>query len=88
MIAVLDDNQAKLNIAANLSRLLDERGMTRYRLAQLTGENQSTLHDIIHGARLPKIGILARIAEALEVTIDDLVRVRSEANRDLSQHVA
>lgn len=70
---MIDDEQAKENIAANVSRLLDEKKMTRYRLAQLTGENQTNLYHVVHGQNVPRAGALARIAEALGVTIDFLV---------------
>lgn len=94
MNTVITDDNLKANISANLHRIMEERdSMTRYRLAQLTGESEQTIRNVVDGLHVPRTGILARIAEALDVTIDDLIAspARIPAQRKSGkkvQHVA
>jgi len=70
---VIDDQRTKRNIASNVARLLEDRGWTQTQLADATGENQPRISQIVHGVHMPGAGLLARIAEAFDVSIDRLV---------------
>lgn len=59
--------------AANLLRILESKGMTQMDLVRATGEGQSTINAICSGRHAPRIGIVTRIAEALKVSLDDLI---------------
>lgn len=73
MKTVLTDEVARENLKANLARLLEERGFTRYRLARVTGESDQTIKNVADGVHMPRAGLLSRLAEALGVSMDDLV---------------
>jgi len=70
---MIEDNVAKRNIAANLHRLLDDRGWSQSHLSRLTGDPLMTVSRAVRGENLPGVGVLARFAEALDVSIDRLV---------------
>jgi len=73
MSTVIDDDRAKQNIATNLGRLLSTRAWTQTALAEATGVSQSRISQIVRGHHMPGAGLLARIAEAFDVSIDRLV---------------
>jgi len=73
MTIMISDETAVQNISTNLQRLLDDRGWTQAHLAKLTGESSTTITRVVRGLNKPGPGILARIAEALDVSIDRLV---------------
>lgn len=70
---MITTEELKSYLAANLSRILAERGMTVYRLAKLTGEPQNTVYRIVRGENEPGSVLLARMAEALGVSVDSLL---------------
>ena len=58
----------------NLKQLLEERNMTQKDLANMTGLQESTLSRYITGDALGnKYLILLAIADALHVSIDDII---------------
>lgn len=79
MQLVLNDDEALANIAANVSRLLDERGVSYSEMARrcsVEGEYTaypSHIERIAKGRNMPGVGLLSRVAEILGVTIDDLI---------------
>ena len=76
---MVSDDQTKNNIAENLRRILESRGLEQKFLADATGENQMTISRIVRGKNVPGAGVLARIAEALDVSIDRLVQAPPES---------
>jgi transcriptional regulator with XRE-family HTH domain len=73
MTTVITDEQAKEWIAANVSRLMKERGLTQVDIAAITGEQQMRIWRIANGLNLPSSAVLKRVAEALETTADELM---------------
>jgi transcriptional regulator with XRE-family HTH domain len=73
MNIMTSDETVRENLAANLGRIIEERGLTQTALAQKTGETQVTISRILRGLHMPGAGILTRLAEALDVSIDRLV---------------
>lgn len=71
---VISDTTALERIAFNVNRLLDATGMSRYRLAKNTGESEQTIKSVADGAHNPRVSLVARIADALGVKIDDLLQ--------------
>jgi transcriptional regulator with XRE-family HTH domain len=70
---MLTDDQAKALISQNVERLLEKRGINQSKLAELSGESEMNISRLISGKSMPRAGLLARVAEALEVTIDRLL---------------
>ena len=74
-------------IADNMIELCEKRGISKYRLAQMTGIAQSSLGRIMAKESLPSLPTLEKICEALDVTLsqffcegdpDDLTQPQSE----------
>lgn len=59
-------------LSANLTMLLESKGWTLRELAAHTGDSISTLHGIISGKSLPRAGLLKRLADAFEISVDQL----------------
>ena len=68
-----NDKDAKANISANLQRLLAEKGMSQRALARATDDPIMTVNDAVRGHSLPNSAVLARMAEALDVSVDSLL---------------
>ena len=71
---MLTEQQAKDNIASYLQRLLESRDWSQSDLARATGDAHVTISRIVRGTNVAGVAVLARIAEALDVTIDGLIR--------------
>lgn len=67
------DIEARANIAANLNRILADRGWSYTNLAKATGDPLMTISRLCRGQNVPGAGVLARVAEALDVSMDRLV---------------
>lgn len=70
---MLKDSEAKSNVASNLKRLLGECGISQRELSRKTGDPIMTINDVVNGRTMPGAGILARIAEALSVSVDAIL---------------
>jgi transcriptional regulator with XRE-family HTH domain len=69
---VVKNKLAKSIISANLEALLEARGLTVSDLARKTKDGVMTVHNAVHGVHCPGAGLLKRLADALDVTTDDL----------------
>ena len=58
----------------NLNRILEKQGITHYRLAQLTGITHSAMSLYRNGKREPNLKNLTKIATALNVPVDELLK--------------
>lgn len=70
---MISDQEAADNLAANILRLLQQRDWSQTDLARLTGESENNISRIARGLNVAKIGLLARIAEAFDVSSDRLL---------------
>lgn len=61
------------NITKNLRTILQDRKMTQKQLADLSGITESAISRYIKGERVPRGVNLIRIAEALSLSVDELV---------------
>jgi transcriptional regulator with XRE-family HTH domain len=57
-----------MTVAAELRRILDERGETPYRLGPRMGTHRSHVHRWLTGVYLPDLYNLAKLAEALDLS--------------------
>lgn len=62
-----------INVAINIKRLLQDRSMTQADLSRRTRESEMTISRAVKGDSIIGIGIMTRIAEAFDVSIDRLV---------------
>ena len=63
------------NIAINLKRIRQARGMSLDLVAEQTGVSKSMLGQIERGEANPTIGILGRIVSGLRIGLDSLARI-------------
>ena len=61
------------NLAANLRFLRERRSMTQARLATLCGVPRSTLANLETGGGNPTLSVLARLAMALQISMEELL---------------
>jgi transcriptional regulator with XRE-family HTH domain len=58
--------------AANLARAIKRRQTSRYAVSQTTGISQIALSHYVRGLRIPDVATLRKLADHLEVTMDEL----------------
>lgn len=75
---MMTDDQARANIAANVTRLRGDR--SRYWLAKQCGTHTIHISRIEDASNLPNAGLLARLAEALDTTADALLSLDATKN--------
>ncbi len=71
--AVITDDEARYNIGHNIRALLKTKSWSQGELARKSGESAMNVSRIINGVHIPNAAILARLAEALEVSTDYLI---------------
>ena len=74
MSTVITPAEATTNVGKNVERIIAARGMSQRELAERSGIHEMTISRIIRGKNEPGIGAVARIAEALDVLVDVLLR--------------
>lgn len=60
------------NINERLKIMIDKRGLSRYKVAQLTRVSQNQVCNWYHGKTVPKLASLVILAEVLECSLDYL----------------
>ncbi len=78
---MVSDLEARKNISANLRRLIKAKGWSQGELARRASESAMNVSRIINGINLPNAAILARLAEALEVSTDYLISSHGKNSR-------
>jgi transcriptional regulator with XRE-family HTH domain len=67
----MDDSAA--NLAANLRRLREARALSQQQIARLAGIPRPTWASLEAGGSNPTLGVLTRVAAALQVSIEELI---------------
>ena len=67
------------NFSQRLAALLAERNMTQLELAARIGVTRAAMSRYVSGEREPRLVTLVRIAEELDVNVDDLVAADSHS---------
>jgi transcriptional regulator with XRE-family HTH domain len=70
---------------ARLRRLRQEQGLTRYRLAKLSGLSKEGVCNLEEPGADPKLSTLVKLAAALGVPVCDLLSCREAAGRSGGQ---
>jgi transcriptional regulator with XRE-family HTH domain len=81
MQATMTDALIRQSISTNLRRLLAEKNRTQTFLSAETGDPLTTINGIVNGKCVPNVGTLQRIAETLEVKVDDLLEPAGQKSR-------
>jgi len=85
---MISNEEAAKNLAANVQRLLEQRGWNQADLARRTGDNENTISRVVRGANVVNVGILARIAEAFDVSSDRLLMPPPQVSWEISANPA
>lgn len=75
---VIDDTTALRNIAINTRHFLQVKGMSQSDLARATGETRVFISNLVRGVYMPGAGALKRVADALDVSVDQLIAIPAE----------
>lgn len=67
-------SQELSTLGRNIHIILFDKKMTRMQLAEKVGISQQMVSDIVQGNKSPKAETLIKIAKALDVTVDDLIK--------------
>jgi transcriptional regulator with XRE-family HTH domain len=67
-------SQELSTLGRNIHIILFDKKMTRMQLAEKVGISQQMVSDIVQGNKSPKAETLIKIAKALGVTVDDLIK--------------
>jgi transcriptional regulator with XRE-family HTH domain len=70
----VNDEDAKRIIADNVQRLLEKRGWSGRQLAEATGDTPMRINDLIRARHTPGIGVVTRVAAALDTSVDYLLQ--------------
>ncbi|HTM46584.1 MAG TPA: XRE family transcriptional regulator [Polyangiaceae bacterium] len=65
-----------LNLAANVRRLREERGHSQQQMADVSGVPRPTWANLESGDANPTVSVLTKVADALQVGIEDLLTSR------------
>lgn len=66
-------DQPSANLAANLRRLREARGVSQQRVSDLAGIPRATWASLESGAANPTLDVMTRVANALQVSIEELI---------------
>lgn len=70
---MIDDATARLRISRNIRHFMNMQGVSQADLVRLTGEPTNSVSRIVRGLNVPNVVMLARLAEALDVSVDQLL---------------
>src|SRR4051812_1016811 len=70
------------NIARNLRQLREARGLSQEQLAKLSGVPRPTWANLESGSANPTVTVLAKVATALQVSVEELI----SAPRAIARH--
>src|SRR5690349_13514646 len=71
VVAMSDELSGKLG--ANLAQLREARGLTHEQIAKLAGVPRATWTNLESGAANPTLAVLYRVAQALQVPLEELI---------------
>lgn len=62
------------NLARNVQRIMQERGMSQRALARDARQPVMTINTLVKGTHTPGVDVVSAVADALQVTVDELLR--------------
>ena len=70
----MTNEETKRVLASNVRRLMEKEALSCRQLAQRTGDSYVTIHRLLHADHVPGIGIVTRVASALDTSVDYLLK--------------
>ena len=83
---MIEKHEAILHLAANVTFAMSEFELTVRGLANAVDAPPSTIQTLIKGENEARISLVARIAEFLRVSVDDLLRKPAEFRKLCRKH--
>ena len=77
----MSDEEVKKVFAENMRHAMQLRGVSQATLSRITKESEARLSHYRNGLKIPGIGVATRIAEALETTLDELLKPQKNTQR-------
>jgi len=72
---------AAANLGRNIQELREARGLSQQQIAQIAGIPRATWANLESGAANPTLGVLVRVAQALQVRLEELIEPPRRAGR-------
>jgi transcriptional regulator with XRE-family HTH domain len=69
----MDESQLAGRLGTNLAQLRESRGLTQEQIAKLAGVPRATWGNLESGAANPTLAVLYRVAQALQVPLEELI---------------
>lgn len=85
---MITNDEAKERIGAHVSRFMADRKMSQATLSRVTEESEMTISRVVRGKHVPNSALLHRLAEALQVSTDDLLAPIVDAPQKKSRRTA
>jgi transcriptional regulator with XRE-family HTH domain len=70
----VSDQKAKSKVAENIKKYARKQNLPINSLADFAGVSRSQLYDVLAGKKSPTVAWLEKIAQALEVDVQNLVK--------------
>lgn len=74
---ISNEKMAKV-LAANVRQILAERRMSIREVAAITNDSHTSIANILAGKHVPNIALVSRLAEALNMPIDGLIKEKEK----------
>lgn len=84
MRTMSSDEQIVENVSENLQRILAERKLSQIDLSVLAGTPQMSVCRLVNGRNMPKLGIVYRVARALNIPVDDLLKPATKKRHQMA----
>ena len=82
------DREVSQRLAANLVAMMKRYGLTQVELSDRSGVHQTSISNVILAKSCPSVSMVARLAEALGVSVDRLLRPSLTARAPRSRRAA
>ena len=77
----------KQTLGMMISSLRKEKGMTQLELAEKMGVTDKAVSKWERDLSFPDINSIPKLAEIFDVSVDDLMQVKTETKEDISDHL-
>ena len=69
----IDEAECRNSFGDMLQNILDRKGISRYKLSELTGFDPARISNYVNGKATPNLYSLYKLAKALDCSIDDFI---------------
>lgn len=82
LLTDIDNGSSKMIFASNLKRIMQEKNIKNKDLATAVGLSEPAISNYITMFSMPRAELLSKIAEALQVSVDELIRAPKTTLRE------